>query len=187
MSNTTQKETAKEAQKETPSGELNLEWTYSGKAMRGEMLLLCLVSLAIVGGGVYATIAELLGSAYLLVWYSIAGGLLLLWGYFYAVYLYRTYTIRYRLTEQRLYIRRGLLTRTSDSMELIYIDDVRLVQTLIDRFVNGGVGCLVIFNASDKTDKQLVIKGVDRPREIFEKIDTTRTTLRAKRSILTGG
>jgi len=183
MSNTTQKN--------TPAGELNatelnLEWSYSGKAMRGQMLFFCLLSLAVVGGGVYATIEELLGEAYLPVWYSIAGGLVLLWGYFYAVYLYRTLTIHYRLTNQRLYLRRGLLTRTSDSMELIHIDDVRLVQTLTDRLINGGVGSIIIWCAADKTHPTLILKGIASPREIFEKIDSTRTALRAKRSILTG-
>ena len=181
MSNTTQQETSQQG-----TSERDFEWSYSGKAMRGQMLFFCLLSLAIVGGGAYATFAEWLGASYRLVWYSIAGGLLLLWGYYYAVYFYRTLTIHYRLTEQRLYVHQGFLTRTSDSIELITIDDVRLVQTLMDRLFNGGVGSLVIFNTVDKTDKQLVIKGVDRPREVFEKIDSARTALRAKRSILTG-
>jgi len=168
------------------SNGLNLEWSYSGKAMRAQAFLFVLVSLLVVGGGIYATFATLLDKSYLLVWYSIAGALVLLWGYYYAVYLYRVWTIRYRLTDQRLYINRGLLTRTSDSMELVYIDDVRLIQTFIDRFVNGGVGSLIIFCSADKTDKKLVLKGIDKPHEIFEKIDATRTILRAKRSILTG-
>jgi len=173
-------------QKETPSGELNLEWSYSGKAMRGQMLFFCLLSLAAIGGGVYATFAELLGATYLPVWFTVAGGLLLLWGYFYAVYFYRVWTIKYRLTDQRLYMRRGLLTRTSDSMELIHIDDVRLVQTLVDRLINGGVGSIIILCSADKTHPTLILTGIDHPREIFEKIDLTRTALRAKRSILTG-
>jgi hypothetical protein len=39
----------------------------------------------------------------------------------------------------------------------------------------------------DKTDSKLVLKGIDKPKEIFEKINSLRTALRAKRSILTGG
>jgi len=184
MSETTQKNTSAPSAK---PGELNLEWSYSGKAMRAQMFLFVLLSLAAVGGGVYVTMTGILGSTYLPVWYIIAGALILLWGYFYAVYFYRTWTIRYRLTDQRLYIRRGLLTQTSDSMELIQIDDVRFIQTFIDRRINGDVGSLVIFCSADKTDKQLVLKGIENPHDIFEKIDSTRTALRAKRSILPGG
>lgn len=183
MPDTTQKNTSSPSEK---SDGLNLEWSYAGKAMRAQTFLFVLISLLAVGGGVYAMSAALLGSSYRLVWCLIAGGLALLWGYHYAVYFYRTWTIRYRLTDQRLYVHLGLLTRTSDSMELIYIDDVRLVQTLTDRFINGGVGSLIIFCSADKTDKKLVLKGIDKPQEIFEKIDATRTVLRAKRSILTG-
>ena len=180
MSTSTQQNTSSPSE---ASGELNLEWSYSGKAMRAQMYLCCLISLLAIGGGIFATIA---GWHYLLIWYSIAGVLAILWGYFYAVYFYRTRTIRYRLTGQRLYANQGLLTRTSNSMELVFIDDVRLTQTLIDRFINGGVGNLTIFCSADKTDKQLVLNGIDNPREIFEKIDVARTTIRSKRSVLTG-
>jgi uncharacterized membrane protein YdbT with pleckstrin-like domain len=174
-----------------PAANQDTEWTYSGKAMRGQFILLCLFSLILIGGGLYATFADLLGtehgSYYTLTWYSIGGGLVLLWGYYYAVYFYRVLTIRYKLTDQRLYVYHGLLTRTTDSMELVYIEDVRLEQTLFDRIFNGSVGKLIIYCPADRTDKNLVLRGVDKPLHIFEKIDTARAAIRAKRSILTGG
>jgi len=165
---------------------VDIEWSYSGKAMRAQALLYVLLSLVLVGVGVYATF-NITQLPYLLAWYVIAGCLVLLWGYFYAIYFYRVYTIRYRLTERHLYCYRGFFTRTSDSMELIHINDVRLVQTLFDRIFNGGVGKLVIHCPQDKTDGQLVLSGIDKPREIFEKIDSLRTALRTKRSILPSG
>jgi hypothetical protein len=72
-------------------------------------------------------------------------------------------------------------------MELIHINDVRLVQTLFDRIFNGGVGKLVIFCKQDNTDSELLLTGIDKPGEIFEKIDSLRTALRTKRSILPSG
>jgi len=180
MSETTQNETA-------PPAELNVEWSYSGKALRAQALLFILISLLLVGGGVYATFAHWYGKAYLTAWCCITGCLVLLWGYHYAVYLYRTYTIRYKLTERHIYAHLGFFTKVCDTTELLHIDDVQLVQTLFDRIVNGGVGSLVIFCAADKTDKKLVMKGIEKPAEIFEKINSARTALRAKRSILTGG
>jgi len=171
------------------SSSLNIEWSYSGKAMRAQALLYVLLSLLLVGIGIYATFVAPPESKIhsLPVWYIIAGCVILLWGYFYTIYCYRVYTIRYRLTERHLYCYRGLFTRTSDSMELIHINDVRLVQTLFDRIFNGGVGKLVILCAQDKTDSELVLMGIDKPGEIFEQLDSLRTSLRAKRSILPSG
>ena len=166
------------------SSEVNIEWSYSGKALRAQALLFVILSLLLVGGGCYAAIAN---SSSMPMWYGIIGCLVLLWGYHYAVYFYRTWTIRYRLTERHLYSHKGLFTQTHDTMELIHINDVRLTQTLFDRIFNGGVGSLILFCAADKTDSELVLAGIEKPKEIFEKIDSLRTTLRAKRSILTSG
>jgi len=166
---------------------VNLEWSYSGKAMRAQCLLFVLLSLLLTIGGLYATFAGWFGKFYLSAWYGITALLLLFWIYHYTVYLYRVWTIRYRLSERHLYCYRGLFTHTCDSMELIHIDDTRLVRTLFDRLFNGGVGSLHIFCSADKTDNKLILKGVENPKEIFEKIDSLRTAIRAKRSILTGG
>ena len=169
------------------NAEVNIEWSYSGKAMRAQIFLFSLLSLLLICGGCYATIAGWFSTYYLPAWYAITGCLVLLWGYYYTIYFYRTWTIRYRLTGSHLYVSRGLITRTSDTMELLHINDVRLVQTLFDRLFNGGVGSLVIFCPADKTDTELVLTGIDNPKEIFEKINSLRTALRAQRSILTGG
>jgi len=68
------------------TGEMNFEWFYSGKFLGIRTLLVVLLSLVLVGGGLFATFSERLGSSYLLTWYSITGCLILLWGYYYAVY-----------------------------------------------------------------------------------------------------
>jgi len=171
----------------TPSGGVNIEWSYSGKAMRAQAILFAILSLVVAGAGGYATVAKLLGEFSILIWCIIGGGLILLWGYHYAVYFYRVWTIRYRLTERHFYAYHGLFIRISDSMELVHIDDMRLAQTLFDRIFNGGVGTLVIFCAADKTNPEMHMKGIEKPQEIFEKINSLRTALRAKRSILTSG
>ena len=172
----------------TQSGDtLNVEWSYSGKALRAQASLFAFLSLLLVGGGGYATYAGWLSPHYLLAWYCIAGVLVLLWGYHFGVYFYRTYTIHYLLNERHLCSYRGLFTRVRDTQELIHIDDVRLVITLFDRMFNGGVGRLVIFSATDRTGGKMVLTGIDKPKEIFEHINSARTTLRAKRSILPGG
>jgi hypothetical protein len=71
-------------------------------------------------------------------------------------------------------------------MELVYIEDVQLIQTLFDRLLNGGVGQLLIFSSSDKTHSRLMITGIENPQLIFEKVDTARAEVRAKRAIISG-
>ena len=79
------------ARKRTTGG-LNWEWLYAGKYRGIRTLSVVLLSLILVGGGLYMTFTERLGSAYLFFWYSITGLLVLLWGYYYAVSFARTAT-----------------------------------------------------------------------------------------------
>ncbi|GHT10053.1 hypothetical protein FACS1894170_01580 [Planctomycetales bacterium] len=169
---------------ETPVESLDLKWNYSGKALRGQCILYWLLTLAFLVGGIYFSVTGKLGTWYAPVWIGITALLVLLWFYFSCVYLYRTWTIRYRLTETRLYCEQGLFNKVTDTMELVYIEDVQLQQTLLDRVVNGGVGRLIIFSTADKTSSTLRIGGIENPRFIFEQLDTMRAKVRAKRAVL---
>jgi membrane protein YdbS with pleckstrin-like domain len=164
-----------------------IQWAYSGKAMRAMCCLYWIITLLLFGSGLYLTFfTELLSIAYFWVWIGIVVVIALLWLHFFAAYLYRTWTLHYKLTTHRLYTYQGLFTKTSDSMELVYIEDVQLVQTFWDRLLNGGVGRIVIFSSADKTHQQLIITGIENPQFIFEKVDTARANVRAKRAIISG-
>ncbi len=83
----------------------------------------------------------------------------------------------YRLTSQRLFIERGILGRTVDQMELIRVDDVRMVQTFLDRiFAVGSISLLT----TDSTDRAVTIEGVEKPDSVAEAIRTQMRTLRGK-------
>jgi uncharacterized membrane protein YdbT with pleckstrin-like domain len=164
-----------------------IQWAYSGKAMRAQCCLYWLVTLLLLGGGLYLTFfSGLLDAVYLWFWVGIVVLAVILWIQFFATYFYRTWTLRYKLTNHRLYTYQGFFTKTSDSMELVYIEDVQLIQTFFDRLLNGGVGQLIIFSSSDKTHRQLIIAGIENPQRIFEKVDTARAEVRAKRAIISG-
>lgn len=81
----------------------------------------------------------------------------------------------YRLTTQRLFIRRGILSRVTDQLELVRVDDVRLRQGIIDRLV--GTGDLEILG-SDRTDEVVMIGSIDNPAELAERL---RGIVRASR------
>jgi membrane protein YdbS with pleckstrin-like domain len=88
--------------------------------------------------------------------------------------------IRYRMTTQRLFIDRGLITRTTDQTELIRVDDVRVSQGVIDRVLNIGNVEVV---STDATNKELVIRGIDNAAAIAEDIRLHTRRVRSQRTL----
>jgi uncharacterized membrane protein YdbT with pleckstrin-like domain len=85
------------------------------------------------------------------------------------------YSTRYELTNERLFIERGLLNITKDQTELIRVDDVRVRKLLVDRIFNlGSIDVL----STDLSDKNLTIEGVAGADDVAEMI---RSNMRAAR------
>lgn len=82
---------------------------------------------------------------------------------------------RYRLTTQRLFLERGILSRTQDQLELVRVDDVRISKTLLHRIL--GVGTVSVMT-TDSSDRTVRIVGVLHPERVAEEI---RTHVRACR------
>ena len=90
-------------------------------------------------------------------------------------------SLRYRLTTQRLFIHRGLITRTTDQMELIRVDDVRLRQGVVDRLVNTGD---VEVMGSDETDETVTLQSISEPAEVAEALRLHVRGVRGKDTLL---
>ena len=88
---------------------------------------------------------------------------------------------RYRLTTQRLFVYRGILTRVTDQMELIRVDDVRLRQGIIDRIVNTGD---VEVLGTDETDQDVTLESVGAPAEVAESLRLHVRGVRSKGTLL---
>ncbi len=88
--------------------------------------------------------------------------------------------IRYRLTTQRLFVERGLLSRTTDQTELVRIDDVRVTRGIIDRLLGLGRVDLV---STDATDKALRIIGAEQPMAIAEDIRVHTRRMRSRQTM----
>lgn len=84
---------------------------------------------------------------------------------------------RYELTTQRLFVERGILSRTRDQTELIRVDDVRVHKSFFDRMV--GAGTIEIIS-TDATDKNLRIEGIADPDAIAEHVRSRMRTLRTR-------
>ncbi len=83
----------------------------------------------------------------------------------------------YRLTTQRLFIERGILSRTIDQAGLIRIDDVRIHKTLLNRMT--GVGSVELFS-TDASDRQVTLWGVEKPDELADSIRDRMRRLRQR-------
>ena len=84
---------------------------------------------------------------------------------------------RYRVTTERLFVERGILSQTIDQMELIRIDDVRLHRTLLDRIF--GLGTVKVLS-TDATDKEIVIEGISQPEKVAEVMRDRMRKMRKK-------
>ena len=73
----------------------------------------------------------------------------------------------YTITNQRVMIERGLLTKNLSEIDLRYIDDTQFSQGVIDRML--GVGNVTIIS-SDKATPVYVLQGVRDPRNLREMI-----------------
>lgn len=93
---------------------------------------------------------------------------------------YRRMALKYRLTSQRFIHERGVLTRVTDRIEVIDIDDVSFKQTLIDRLV--GVGSIKI-ESGDRSDPVLLLHGIDDVQRVYDLIDDARRKERVRRGI----
>ncbi|MBK8267630.1 MAG: PH domain-containing protein [Planctomycetes bacterium] len=87
------------------------------------------------------------------------------------------YGMSYHLTTQRLFLHRGILTRVSDQLELMRIDDVRLMQSITDRLMN--TGDVEIFS-TDESDENINLKSISSPVEVAEAIRLHVRGARAK-------
>lgn len=79
----------------------------------------------------------------------------------------RVKSSHYRLTTQRLFVRRGWLAKHVDELELYRVKDVRVDQSAMQRLL--GYGTITVL-AEDDTTPQMELVGVGNPTEIKEKI-----------------
>ena len=73
--------------------------------------------------------------------------------------------VRYRITNYRIDFERGLMSKSIDTLELWHVDDIKYHQSFFDRLF--GVGTITIVS-HDKTTPLLVIRGLPKPRPLFD-------------------
>ncbi len=100
-------------------------------------------------------------------WWSLLVLTLAGWAWVAVGIAYAVFSCHYRLTTQRLFVERGLLSRTIDQTELIRVDDVRIHKTVVDRLC--GLGSLRVMS-TDRSDTELRLDGIAQPDVIADAI-----------------
>jgi uncharacterized membrane protein YdbT with pleckstrin-like domain len=77
---------------------------------------------------------------------------------------------RYRLTNQRLVIESGVLSRRIDELDMRTVEDLDFRQSLLARLL--GIGDITVIS-SDRTDARTGLVGIARPREVRELLRNT--------------
>lgn len=90
-------------------------------------------------------------------------------------------SIRYRISNYRIDIERGILGKKIDTLELWHVEDIQFRQSFLDRIL--GVGNITIISHDDTTP-QLRMIGLPKPRELFEKVKQRVIAVKRQRGVV---
>lgn len=141
---------------------------YSPKAMVGYWTLASLVTVGLI------TASVALWNPFPFI------GAIVLWVVLLGNFLLTRLGVSYKLTNQRFFHERGILRRVTNRIEVIDINDIKIEQGLIGRML--GVGKITL-EASDTTDPELVLDGIDDVQDVAAKFDAARRAERLRRGV----
>lgn len=87
---------------------------------------------------------------------------------------------RYRITTQRLFVDRGILTRVTDQTELVRVDDVRIRQGVLDRMLDTGQVEVI---STDASHGRLVLQSINKPTDVAESLRLHTRAVRGKQTL----
>ena len=93
----------------------------------------------------------------------------------------RTKSICYKITNYRIDIERGLLSKRIDTLELWHVDDIKLQQSFLDRML--GVGTMTVYSGDDTTP-ELPIRGLPGARPLFESVKQRVIAVKRQRGVV---
>lgn len=166
-----------EGQDEVPEETL-WEGGYSAADMYGWWVICGIVTIIAIVAGVF------LSAFGPIVWAIAGGAVLLCWLYGLCVLAARKLGVSYKLTTQRFIHKHGILTRITDRIEVIDINDVTYRQGLFERMF--GVGTVTMIS-SDKSHPTLILRGITPVAEVADKIDDVRRKERRRRGLHIAG
>ncbi|WP_338794105.1 PH domain-containing protein [Bernardetia sp. MNP-M8] len=94
--------------------------------------------------------------------------------------IFDTRFINYTLTSERLIIKKGMLTRTTDEIELYRVKDIRLVEPFLQRLVGLSV---IEITSSDRSNPNLSLSGIRKGDELRNNLRNQVERLRTNKNV----
>jgi membrane protein YdbS with pleckstrin-like domain/DNA-directed RNA polymerase subunit RPC12/RpoP len=94
--------------------------------------------------------------------------------------LYKKYSVLYRLSTQRLFLIRGLVSRKIEELELFRVRDIQVVQSFWQRIL--GFGRMTVFS-TDASAPKFELLGVARPLQVKDAIRVHFRTARLRERV----
>jgi uncharacterized membrane protein YdbT with pleckstrin-like domain len=159
------------AARDVPEQEL---WrgAYAYKSMFGMLAVGVFVSLI----GVIVIVAA---EVHFVKWFVFAC-LAVMWIVIGAIVFQRRFGIRYRLTNQRFFIEKGIFGRAIDRIEVIDINDMEFEQSLFERMFDVGS---IRLSTTDRSVPKFTLQGIEHVQEVFNLIDQARRAERNRRGL----
>lgn len=92
----------------------------------------------------------------------------------------KTHSIEYRLTNERFFVKRGIISRHIDELELFRVKDVSSSQGVFQRLL--GYGNILVLSTDDTCPK-IVVEGIKSPVEMKELLRKTYRAARKKEGV----
>jgi membrane protein YdbS with pleckstrin-like domain len=88
---------------------------------------------------------------------------------------------KYRISNYRVDVEKGLLSKKIDTLELWHVQDIDFHQSLMDRVL--GVGTITI-HSDDATTPHLDLKSLPRPRPLFDSLKQRIISVKRQRGVI---
>lgn len=139
---------------------------YSAVDQSGSFMILGLITIGLIAGGIFFPLVLI--------------AIPVLW----IIQLIRVWWIKmgvaYELTNRRFIHESGVISRTTDRIEVIDVDDVTIEQGIMDRMFNVGT---IKITSSDRTHPELRLHGIKDVRKVALMIDDARQAERDRRGV----
>ncbi len=108
--------------------------------------------------------------------------IVVLWLIYFIVLKWRQWSQHYRLGETTLEIETGILSRQISPISLLFVTDIKMHQTILERILN--VGNIEIYS-TDRTDQARKMPGISDPRHVYNLIRNQWNLMVRRRGIMT--
>ncbi|MDO4557491.1 MAG: PH domain-containing protein [Planctomycetia bacterium] len=116
------------------------------------------------------------------IWLGVVGTLICVWLLCFVVLKIRQWSHHYRLGETTLEVESGILNRKISPISLLFVTDVEMKQTILERIFNVGV---IEVTSKDPTDPFRRLEGIRDPRKVYEHIRNQWNLMVRRRGIMT--